>query len=291
MPNPPPGNAAPPPRFTRPFGQPPPDGRTAFADIAALLTVRGRRAENQDRAFAALIHGGDGASAFVACVLDGMGGMRGGGEAAGLAAGAFLQALSQPSDQPLVQWLETAIAAANAAVWRQLRGEGGTTLTAVAIDDRYRALCVHVGDSRLYARDGSIAQVTTDDTLAGLLGEDDSDLFGNGLMQFVGLGEGMLHQSFDLSSPLPATLLLTSDGFHSLSWLTLAEMFDPSEAAFDRLARADGLDDNATAVIIDVAQAANAAAGSAERGIQVTSTSGAVMIGGRTQLGDQRRGI
>lgn len=263
--------------FAQPFSQSPTDGRTAFADIASLLTVRGRRAENQDRAFAALIHGGDGPSAFVACVLDGMGGMPKGGEAAGLAAGAFLEAMSQSSDQSLAQRLETAIAAANSAVWEWLRGEGGTTLTAVAIDERPQVLCVHVGDSRIYARDQSIAQVTTDDTLAGLLGGDDSDFFGNGLMQFVGIGEGMLHQSFDLSAPLPATLLLSSDGLHSLSWLTLTEMFDPSEAGFDRIAKGGGLDDNATAVIIDVAKAVNAAS-HAKHGIRVTSTSGAATV-------------
>lgn len=291
MPSPPPRNAAPQPRFTRPFCEPPPDGRTAFADIAALLTVRGRRTENQDRAFAALIHGGDGPAAFVACVLDGMGGMRSGGEAAGLAAGAFLHALSQRSDQPLAQWLDNAIGAANTAVWRWLRGEGGTTLTAVAIDGGAQAFCVHVGDSRIYARDRSIAQVTTDDTVTGLLGEDGGKFIGNGLMQFVGMGEGMLHQTFDLSSPLPATLMLTTDGLRSLSWLTLTEMFDPSEAAFDRLVKSRDLDDNATSVIIDVALAASAAM-RAEPGIQVTSPSSTVMFQlPRAQPGEKRSGV
>lgn len=273
MRSPPDSETVPNPLFSPTFRQPPPDGRTAFADIAALLTVRGRRAENQDRAFASLIDRGNGSAAFVACVLDGMGGMRSGGEAAALAAATFLHALSQPSGESLAHWLVSALTAANAAVWDHLGGNGGAMLTAIAIDDRRQVLCVHVGDSRLYARGESIDQVTADDTVAGLLGADDSDFISSGLMQFVGMGEGMLHQSFDLSSRLPATLLLATDGFHSLSSVPRAEMFDPSEAAFERLAA--GLpDDNATAVIVDVAQAINAAANHAEGSIRTTSTGG-----------------
>ena len=152
------------------FDRRPCDGRILFADIATLLTVRGRRAENQDRAFAALIHRPGAPSAFVACVLDGMGGMESGGKAASLAATAFLEAMSQASTCSLLQQLESAIAAANAAVWRRLRGEGGTTLTAIAVDEDLQIVCAHVGDSRLYRQDDPITQATTDDTLAGLPG-------------------------------------------------------------------------------------------------------------------------
>lgn len=237
------------------FARPPSDGGHAVEGGASLVTFRGERAENQDRAFVAFIpqHRSEQAF-FVAAVLDGMGGMEDGAQAASIAASTFIQSLAIASEADLVSRLQTAILDANEAVWTRMQGRGGTTLTAVAMTHGGECRVVHVGDSRLYSTDPTLCQVTSDDTLGGLLGIDDLGPFDSGLMQFVGIGEGMMHQAFDLSSDPSETLLLTSDGFHSAIALTpispVAGGFGIGEV-LGRSALGLNVDDNATAVTVN----------------------------------------
>ncbi len=237
------------------FACPPSDGGHVVEGGASLVTFRGARAENQDRAFVAFIpqHGAKQAY-FVAAVLDGMGGMDDGAKAASIAATAFIQSLAIAPEPDLASVLEVAILEVNEAVWAMMQGRGGTTLTAVAMTQGGECRAVHVGDSRLYCTNPTLCQVTTDDTLAGLLGLDDLGPFDSGLMQYVGIGDGLMHQAFDLSSDPSETLLLTSDGFHSdvdlTSIVSVAGDFGIGEV-LGRSALGLHVDDNATAVTVN----------------------------------------
>lgn len=259
------------------FARPPCDGCHVVECGASLVTFRGDRAENQDRAFVAFIpHQRAAQALFVAAVLDGMGGMEDGAKAASIAASIFIRSLAIVSEADLVSRLDAAISDANEAVWRMMQGRGGTTLTAVAMTHGGECRVVHVGDSRLYSTDPTLSQITSDDTLGGLLGIDDLGPFDSGLLQFVGIGEGMMHQAFDLSSDPSETLLLTSDGFHSALDLTsigsVAGDFEVGEVLGCSIL---GLSifDNATAVTINRRQV--------ESGVAVLRRRGTVISAGR----------
>lgn len=259
------------------FARPPNDGGHTVECGASLVTFRGERAENQDRAFVALIpQYRSEQTLFVAAVLDGMGGMEEGGKVASIAASTFIQLLAPASEADLASRLETAILGANKAVWARMQGHGGTTLTAAAMTHGGECRVVHVGDSRLYCAGPTLRQVTSDDTPGGLLGIDDFGPFDSGLMQFIGIGDGMLHQAFDLSSDPRETLLLTSDGFHAVvdlnSIMSEAGQFGIG-GALERSALGLSIDDNATAVTVNRRQVASELAG-LRGGLSVISTRG-----------------
>ncbi|WP_293905668.1 hypothetical protein [Phenylobacterium sp.] len=182
---------------------------------ASLFSLRGQRPQNQDRAFIAWF-GSHGAQPpmLVAGVLDSMGGMEQGDLAASVALAHFIVALMEDR-RDVDAALEAAMLRANAEVFGLLDGDGGTTLTALAMTDT-RYVGVHVGDSRLYEMKAQIAQVTADDTVAGLLEIDPTALGDGGLLQFVGIGPSMIYQTYDLSDAPPKRAMLTSDGLHNL---------------------------------------------------------------------------
>jgi len=258
------------------FARLPCDGGHVVECGASLVTFRGERAENQDRAFIAFIPQRRSEQAlFVAAILDGMGGMEDGAKAASIGASIFIQSLAIASEADLVSRFQTAISDANEAVWTRMQGRGGTTLTAVGMTHDGECRVVHVGDSRLYCTDPILCQVTSDDTLGGLLGIDDLGPFDGGLMQFVGIGEGMMHQTFDLSSDPSETLLLTTDGFHFAADLTsIGSMVGDSEIGevLGRSAIGLSVADNATAVIVNRRQVESKVA--ARRGGLTVTTAG-----------------
>lgn len=237
------------------FARPPSDGVHHLECGSAMATFRGKRTANQDRGFVAFIprHGSEQA-VFVAAVLDGMGGMENGAKASSIAASVFTQSLARGSGADLASRLLRAIRDANAAVWTTMQGRGGTTLTAVAMTQCGECRVVHIGDSRLYRAGTALCPVTSDDTLGGLFGIDDLGPLSSGLMQFVGIGKGMMYQAFALTSDLSETLLLTTDGFHSASDLTSIVSESGDFGFFEVLkysARRLSVDDNATAVTVD----------------------------------------
>ena len=264
------------------FAPSPHDGCTFAGEAAALITRKGSRAENQDRAFVAIISQPQlDRGLFVAGVLDGMGGMKAGGRAASIAASRFLHSLSISSLSDTPTRFARAISAANADVWAVLRGAGGATLTAVAITDSDQCFVVHAGDSRLYrANSGVLDQVTGDDTLAGLLGGDDPNVSSNELMQFVGIGDRLAYQTFDLSVDHSERLLLTTDGFHEFMdgrrLAAVAGQRALSEKALMRLASGPVVGDNATAITIHRRNVVAKLACRRSSTDQVTSTTGAL---------------
>ena len=235
------------------FSNNPNEGAASAGRFASLISFKGPRPENQDRAFVALMSPQPGDARFVAAILDGMGGMEAGGKAASLAASTFIQSLVTSFTVDLGAALAMAIAEANAAVWATLRGRGGSTLTAIAMSGSGRCLAVHVGDSRLYLAFPGPAQITTDDSPRGLFGSDLGFTPG-GIVQFVGVGDRVLFQSFDLSTERADSLLLTTDGFHDAEGEDLASFLgrprSATGAALARFGKGLRLSDNATAVLI-----------------------------------------
>lgn len=262
-------------QLLRLFRAPPADGHDCAGSAASLGTLRGPRSENQDRAFAAFLSDLDTGNVALAGVLDGMGGMNEGAEAASVAVASFVEAVADGLHLGLEACLANAVASANDAVWSRLRGTGGTTLTALAITGAGECRAIHVGDSRLYRTRPEPQQITTDDTLSGMLGIDDP--FDSGLVQFVGIGKRMLHQAFDLSTDPSAMFLLTSDGLHaSVDWSYIETLTVEPSATVKALtgnARAAGLNDNATVVAVN-RSLAMVELGRFRGGLEVFSTSG-----------------
>ena len=253
----------------------PREGYDCAGSAASLATLRGPRSENQDRGFVAFLSDLDAGNVSLAGVLDGMGGMAEGAEAASVAAACFIEAVADGLHLGLDACLANAVASSNDAVWSRLRGTGGTTLTALAITGAGECRAIHIGDSRIYRTRPEPQQVTTDDTLSGMLGIDDP--FDSGLVQFVGIGKRMLHQAFNLSTNPSEMFLLTSDGFHaSVDWSCIEKLTaEPGTTvkALTGSAKAAGLNDNATVVAVNRPLAV-AELGRFRGGLEVFSTSG-----------------
>lgn len=234
------------------FLHPPNEGGVPAGRAASLTSHIGRRSENQDRAFVALMSPRPGEARFVAAVLDGLGGMEDGAAAASLAAGSFIQSVATSFTVDLDVALAMAMAEANVVVRATLQGRGGTTLTAVGMSSAGQCFVVHVGDSRLYTA-SPCRQITTDDSPRGLYGSDLGFPAG-GIVQFVGMGDRVLFQSIDLSSDAGDSLLLTTDGFHGAEGADLSTLLDGPDAgtgaALERFGRGLSPGDNATAILI-----------------------------------------
>lgn len=193
--------------------------------LAFISSSTGKREENQDRSlFLRLRPQAPEWPAVQALVLcDGMGGMVDGATAAELALSSFVAAFSAKKSGKLVDQLCMAVQVANDDVYRRFGGRGGSTLSAVAASGSGELAGVNVGDSRIYGvwKDGGFQQYSKDDTLANLLPDDSAaSLHGRmgELLQFVGMGKGMVPHPIDLSSALNPfkCIFLTSDGAHGV---------------------------------------------------------------------------
>ncbi|MGZ9115022.1 MAG: PP2C family protein-serine/threonine phosphatase, partial [Brevundimonas sp.] len=260
--------------LTELFSNAPNEGRCPAGRAASLISFIGPRADNQDRAFVALMSPAPGQVRFVAAILDGMGGMDDGARSASLAASMFIRSLATSFTVDLGVALAMAISEANAAVWAELRGRGGTTLTAIAMSSSGSCAAVHAGDSRLYVG-APLRQVTTDDSPRGLIGHD-LDFAPGGIVEFVGIGDRLRFHSFDLSEEKFDSLLLTTDGFHGAAGADLSTLLgrsgDTTGAALERFGKRLLPSDNATAVLISRRRAMAELARPAERTLLVAST-------------------
>lgn len=204
----------------------------------------------------------DGRANFtIAMVCDGLGGMSQGREAAILAASAFTAHLYCA---PAIGWkerLSQAIAYVNTEVYRRLRGDGGTTLSAV-ISSPDGAIFCHVGDSRIYGvmPDRALEQLSRDDTINALLKRQEGEAEvpkDSRLLQFVGMGEEMEAQI----APVPGhcrSVLLTSDGAHDVPHSVFQRVVSAAAGGSDlirkllTLADMTGGRDNASAILLPI---------------------------------------
>jgi PPM family protein phosphatase len=135
--------------------------------LAAALTDRGRKRPSNEDAFGFSVEDG----VYVVC--DGMGGAAAGEIASSLAVDEVLRVISGQEAERRLQMpeaVEQAILAANQAIFaraqrnRRLSGMG-TTMVALAVDDRH-VWVLNVGDSRCYRyRAGRLEQLTLDHSL------------------------------------------------------------------------------------------------------------------------------
>lgn len=193
----------------------------------------------------------------LALVCDGMGGMAGGQAAALIAASTFVSAYIAHEVRRTDDRLRLGVMAAQRRVFEMLRGEGGTTLSAVAIPRSGEPWSVHVGDSRIYElQDNELVQLTTDQTIGSLLKGGEGRPDAHRLLQFVGMDDE-LEPQFSSLRPVPgAGYLLTSDGAHGAPHDLLRRVAKHARSGADAVRRflslADLLGgvDNATAVFL-----------------------------------------
>lgn len=142
----------------------------------------GGRTENQDFYGTAQTQYGE-----LIVVCDGMGGHNGGRHAAETAVQIILEDVTKSDDGNLDNTLHTAITKANTAIWdesqtnKKFKGMGATVVALLLTPEK--AICCHVGDSRIYQlRKGEILHRTFDHShvfelvKAGLISEEQARL-------------------------------------------------------------------------------------------------------------------
>ena len=215
-----------------------------------------RRTENQDRVATMRISAQSAMkrSLVVVAVADGMGGMRDGAKCASLALSSFFYGLTFIQDDEIESLATKAIRYANETVFRFAGGKGGATLSAVLLNRQKQPFLVHLGDSRIYAfGEGTrVERLTTDDSLAEAVGG-----HGRELLQFVGMGDGMLPHVKAVPINL-RQLAITTDGIHFIEPATLESLLANSpglKGVSERLAalaRWCGGPDNASSAVVDL---------------------------------------
>lgn len=175
------------------------------------------REQNQDRV--AVLRASINASGpyTIVAVCDGMGGMEAGEICAATAIGAFFSSCIENAHVPVAQRLSLAAKEANDLVYKQYRQKGGSTLSALIIDDQRNITGINVGDSRIYSFGcRGLTQLTVDDTIAGQLHQDkEVSEQHKELVQFVGMGPEIEPHiiQIDVSEQM---LCLATDGLHCI---------------------------------------------------------------------------
>lgn len=205
---------------------------SAANGAVVFSSSKGKRKDNQDRTlFLNLLPQSQNwpfVSALILC--DGMGGMVDGALAAELSIGSFVSALSATKSVSLFDNVRNAVQAANNDVYRELSGKGGATLSVIAMSSTGEQVSANVGDSRIYGlqADGCLIQLSKDDSMGHYLTDSSSsDLPGRAseLLQFVGMGKGMLPHIEDLANRGQfRCLFLTSDGAHGIDEIVFSEI-------------------------------------------------------------------
>lgn len=244
--------------------------RASSLPVAIATDIGLVRKENQDRVAVLKFRPTSKAQDMIVVALaDGMGGMEGGANAASLTLSNFFTEIIKNSHLPIRECLEQAVLRANDAVLNIYKGKGGSTLTAIALDDRENITAINVGDSRIYKiSSDDISQLSEDDTLAALaikyqnhIGMDISEIdsrFGGELVQFIGL-DGVLEIHFQhVNFKENDIILLSSDGAHIIGKDNLKKLFTHSAntGVFSRriidLANWFGGFDNASVAVVEL---------------------------------------
>lgn len=189
---------------------------------------------------------------FVMALLDGMGGMLDGKRCAAIALSTFFYSLIRFRGEKLESRLRNATLEANAAVFSYAKGQGGTTLSAIIIEDGALPVTVNVGDSRIYSftNNDKLITMSLDDSLEALGGS------GRGLLQFIGMGESIKPHINTLTTN-DKCIVLSSDGTHFISHEAFEEIFKYSSdfrVSAKRLSeyvRWCGAHDNASLGVVD----------------------------------------
>src|SRR5450631_2195565 len=171
-------------------------------------------------------------------VCDGMGGAAAGEVAAQMAADAIYEALTSANGQPrdgFARLLRRAVQRANERIFIQSRDNQsergmGTTCTAAGLVDDTLVIA-QIGDSRCYVlRDGKLAQVTKDQSLAwqrieaGAMTADEAKAFehANIILQALGVQENVEVVLSQVHLRKGDVALLCSDGLHGPDTITVA---------------------------------------------------------------------
>jgi serine/threonine protein phosphatase PrpC len=205
-------------------------------------------------------------------VCDGLGGHQAGEVASDTAVHTLETAFTEPAVDRLIE----AVEAANRAIWQLAQDQPdkrgmGTTITAVAVVEQEgedQLALVNVGDSRGYLlRDSELTQLTEDHSLVaemerdGRLTHEEARVHPQRavITRALGLEPDVEIDHLELLPYRGDRLLLCSDGLTNevaddQIGSILRRLADPTEAAKDLVtqARANGGNDNITAVVIDV---------------------------------------
>lgn len=210
--------------------------RVSTLPVAIATDIGLVRKENQDRVSVLKFRPANKSKDMVVVALaDGMGGMEGGGNAASLTLSTFFTEIIRGSHLNIRECLEKAILKANDAVLKLYKGNGGATLTAIALDGGEHITTVNVGDSRVYGLTNDlIVQLSEDDTLVALAkkynnidiepSEIDSK-FGGELVQFIGIDSVLEIHFYDITAPQGGAIVLSSDGAHTIGDSNLNKLF------------------------------------------------------------------
>lgn len=211
--------------------------RVSTLPVAVATDIGLVRKENQDRVAVLKFRPSSKSKDMVIVALaDGMGGMEGGANAASLTLSTFFTEIVRNSDLTIHHCLERAVLKANEAVLNVYKGNGGATLTALAIDESENIIAVNVGDSRIYELStDNILQISEDDTLAVLAhkynlqaGHQESKIdarFGGELIQFIGLDGALEIHFHKINQAQGRVILLSSDGAHLIGKENLRKLF------------------------------------------------------------------
>ncbi|CAH0159035.1 Putative protein phosphatase 2C-type [Rahnella aquatilis] len=214
--------------------------RVSTLPVAIATDIGLTRKENQDRVavlkFRPLSKNKD---MVVVALADGMGGMEGGANAASLTLSTFFTEIIRNSHLSIRICLEKAALRANESVLNVYKGNGGATLSAIALEDDENITAINIGDSRIYAvSTDEIVQLSEDDTLAALakkynnhIGINTAEVdsrFGGELVQFIGLDGVLEIHYYHINPKDKGAILLTSDGAHSVGNENLRRLFSHS---------------------------------------------------------------
>lgn len=207
-----------------------PDGACVATSIGEV------RSANQDRV-AFINFASNERTDRIGIICDGMGGLEAGDLAASEAIACFITGyLAAYSGYPEAR-LRAAVFHANKEVSTRFSGRSGTTLTAMLDTGSSDFYIVSVGDSRAYSvrSDATIEQITTDDTLSGVMNRPDQHT--NRLLQFVGMDDELEFSASTFKKNGLTGVLLSTDGAHVLAPGLLNKVYSAGKDGADACRR------------------------------------------------------